>query len=130
MKASKANHSWDSIPLPPDQNAIGWKLVFKIKYYHNGIVERCNTRLVVKGDKGIKEKDFKHTFSHVGKFTTIRNLIVVAAASGWFLKLLDINNAFLHGYLFKESYMYPSLSHSKVEPDTVCKLRRPLYGLR
>ena len=130
LKALEDNQTWDLTTLPPDAHTIDCKWVFKTKFNPDGSVERCKARLVARGDKQIKGKDFKHTFSPVAKFTTVRTLIALAAASGWHLKQLDINNAFLHGYLTEDIYMLPPPGYSKAKPGLVCKLRRSLYGLR
>ncbi|XP_057250059.1 uncharacterized mitochondrial protein AtMg00810-like [Beta vulgaris subsp. vulgaris] len=48
----------------------------------------------------------------------------------WNLQQLDINNAFLHGYIDEKLYMQPPPGCSKALPGQVCKLKRSLYGLR
>jgi len=86
--------------------------------------------LVIRGFEQVKDKDYKHTFSPVAKLTTVRVLIALATAKQWLLHQLDINNAFLHGYIDEEVFMVPPQEYTKVTPDQVCRLQRSLYGLK
>jgi len=57
----------------------------------------------------------------------VRIFVALATAKDWPLHQLDINNAFLHGFLDEEVYMYPL---DKAALGQVCKLERSLYGLK
>ncbi|GJX76021.1 cysteine-rich receptor-like protein kinase 8 [Tanacetum coccineum] len=61
----------------------------------------------------------------------VKTLLVVAIHFEWDIQQLDVSNAFLHGYLNEEVYMQvpKGYSHS-LPPNTVCKLKKSIYGLK
>ena len=65
------------------------------------------------------------------KFTTIRLVLDVATAKAWPLKQLDVNNAFLQGKLTEEVYMSQPPGFIDIDrPSYVCRLKKPIYGLK
>ncbi|KAL2932969.1 Retrovirus-related Pol polyprotein from transposon TNT 1-94 [Bienertia sinuspersici] len=130
LQALEANDTWELTSLPPGKKAIGCKWVYKTKFKPNGEVERYKGRLVARGDKQISGKDYKHTFSPVAKLTTVRVVLALAAVKRWDIQQLDINNAFLHGFLDEEVYMTPPPRYNKAKAGQVCKLKRSIYGLK
>ncbi|GKF23840.1 retrovirus-related pol polyprotein from transposon TNT 1-94, partial [Tanacetum coccineum] len=130
LAALERNQTWTVTTLPTGHKPITSKWVFKTKYKPDGLVERLKARLVVRGFNQKEGLDYKHTFSPVAKLATVRVLIAIATAKQWPLHQLDINNAFLHGYIDEEIYMLPPEGYTKASPGQVCKLNRSLYGLK
>ncbi|XP_019175723.1 PREDICTED: uncharacterized protein LOC109171044 [Ipomoea nil] len=102
IDALQANKTWELTTLPPSKQAIGCRWVYKVKHKSDGTMERCKARLVAKRYTQTCGMDYVDTCSPVAKITSIRTLIAVAAAKGWQLHQLDVNNVFLHGDLHKE----------------------------
>jgi len=113
LQALEANQTWFLTTLPPGQKALSSKWVYKTKYRPDGSVERHKARLVIRGFEQVKDKDYKHTFSPVAKLTSVRVFIALATVKSWPLYQLDINNAFLHGFIDEDVYMLPPQGYTK-----------------
>jgi hypothetical protein len=90
--------------------------------------------LVIIGSK-IKNKkpgvDFAKTYSPVFKPTTIRLALFLAISPCWPIRQIDIQNAFLHGWLSEDVYMTQSPRFIDPQfPHYICKLHKALYGLK
>lgn len=49
LAALENNHTWDVVDLPSVVKHIGCRLVYKIKFKHDGMVDRFKARLVATG---------------------------------------------------------------------------------
>ncbi|KAL0416927.1 UNVERIFIED_CONTAM: Retrovirus-related Pol polyprotein from transposon RE2 [Sesamum latifolium] len=129
IQALEQNHTWVLTTLPAGKKPISCKWVFKTKLKADDSVESYKARLVAKGYNQIEGIDYTDSFSPVAKAVTVRLFLTLSAANSWALQQLDINNAFLHGFLDEDLYMSPPEGY-QVAPGLVCKLERSLYGLK
>lgn len=144
LAALEANETWDITTLPPSKKAIGCKWLYKTKFSPQGTVEHYKARLVILGCRQTYGVDYEHTFAPVAKMTTVRALLAVVALQEWHVMQVDVTNALLHGELYKTVYMklpqgYSHIGsriqlnqgeHTVVKTESVCNLRKSLYGLR
>jgi hypothetical protein len=62
--------------------------------------------------KGFKQRygiDYDDTFSPLVKIAIVRTILTIDVSRGWSLRQLDVQNAFLHGFLEEEVYMQQPL---------------------
>lgn len=130
LQALEHNHTWDLTFLPAGKKIIGTKWVYRVKYKADGTVDRYKARLVAKGYTQVAGLNFFESFSPVAKVVTVRIFLALATCKAWPIHQLDINNAFLHGYLKEDVYLALPEGYTKGSPGQVCKLYRSLYGLK
>jgi Reverse transcriptase (RNA-dependent DNA polymerase) len=113
------------------EKTVGCKWMYKLKYNSDGIIERYKTRLVDKGYTQIYDIDYEKIFAPITKINIIRFFFSIAVNQNYTIYQLDVRNAFQQGTLDEEIYMMLPPGHKK-EGDTtvVCKLNKPIYGLK
>lgn len=74
-KALIANGTWDLLPPNTNQNTVGCKWVYKIKYRSDGTIKRYKARLVAQGFLQQADIDYHETFSPVVKPVTVPLLL-------------------------------------------------------
>uniref|UniRef100_A0ACD5V1F3 Uncharacterized protein n=1 Tax=Avena sativa TaxID=4498 RepID=A0ACD5V1F3_AVESA len=125
------NRTWTLVPRPPGANIVTGKWLFRHKLKSDGTLERYKARWVVRGFSQRPGIDFDQTFSPVVKSATIRAVLAIAASRDWPVRQMDVNNAFLQGFLNERVYcQQPAGFVDAAHPDHVCLLDRSLYGLK
>jgi hypothetical protein len=124
------NDTWqaaDSIVY--DKKAIGSKWVYKTKRNPDGST-RFKARLVIKGYEQRRGQDFDETYAPVGKLTTLRYLLGLAAKQRWSITHMDVVTAFLNPSIDRDD-VYMALPPGIPFSDSgVVLLRKALYGLK
>jgi hypothetical protein len=128
-QAHAENQTWIYDDLPPGAKAIDCKWVFKEKKDAKGNLERHKAR-VAKGFQQTAGVDFDEVYAQVSKSASLRTLLSIVAKEELELHHLDVKIAFLNGDLEELIYMKQPPGYHQGGPNTVCRLRKALYGLR
>nr|GEU99600.1 hypothetical protein [Tanacetum cinerariifolium] len=125
------NATWVLVPRPANVNMVRSMWLFKHKFNAYGSLSRYKARLVANERSQQQSIDCDETFSPVIQPTTIRTVLSLAVSCDWPIHQLDVNNAFLHGYLSETVYMHqhPGFVDPN-KPNYVCHLQRSLYELK
>ena len=109
---------------------VSCKWLFTKKYgAHKNIFFKA--RLVARGCTQIPGVDYHETFSPTLKLTSLRLIFAITTYLNLELHHVDIETTFLHGDLKEEIYMeQPQLLKDESNHSYVCKLHKPLYGLK
>lgn len=85
----------------------------EVKYKPGSPVECFKAHLATKGYTQVDGVDYVHTFLPIVKLTKVYVLLTLAVGKNWFAHQVDVNNAFLFGFLNKKIYMTLSPSYHK-----------------
>ena len=123
--------TWELVQLPPDKKLVGSRWVFKAKHDSTGAVERYKALFVAQGFTQVFGEDYNQTFSPVVRWESVRTIISLAVQYGMVIHQMDVETAFLNGWLKEDIYMkQPEGFVSPGQHNLVCKLKRSLYGLK
>jgi hypothetical protein len=87
--------------------------------------------LVAQGYTQVEDLDFEETYAPITRLEAIRILLADACAHNIKLYQIDVNSAFLNGYINEEVYVeQPSSFKDDKKPNHVYKLKKTLYGLK
>ncbi|RSH90639.1 hypothetical protein EHS25_001244 [Saitozyma podzolica] len=123
--------TWREVVVPENRTPIGVRWVFKRKRDEKGQVVRWKARIVAKGYSQVPGVDFEQTYAPVGRTTSLRILLTLAAQRDLELRQADVEGAYLNGTLEEEIYMaFPEGYKPKNDHATGLRLVKSLYGLK
>lgn len=113
-----------------NKKVLSSKWVFKLKRNQDGSIDKYKARLVARGYEQRAGIDYEEVFAPVARYETIRTLLV-AVQKKLYVHQMDVVAAYVQGELQEEVYMkQPEMFEAPNEQDKVCRLRKPLYGLK
>jgi len=125
------NKTWDLVKRPPNGKILSNKWVFKLKKNQDGSLNKYKARLVARGCEQRRDVDFTEIFAPVARYETIRALLAASTEAEMHIHQMDVVTAYVQGDLTERIYMeQPELFAKKGEESKVCKLKKPLYGLK
>lgn len=130
MQSHYENGTWELAELPPNHRAIGCKWIYKCKSDEHGKLVRFKARLVAQGFTQKYGTDYDLVFASVVKQVTFRLMLTIASWRKMLTKHVDIKTAYLYGQLQEEIYMKQPPGFECGNQNSVCRLRRSLYGLK
>lgn len=130
MQALTKNNTWIFTTLPLGRKAIGCKWVYKTKFHFDGTLERYKAGLVAQGFIQVQGIDFFDTYSPVIKLISVRIILVISSYLNFHLHQLDVHNAFFHGNLDREVYMFLPKGITPSYLYHVFKLLKSNYSLK
>ena len=104
------NNVWEVVPRPKKKFVVTSKWIFKIKHATDGSTKKHKSRFVARGFSQKEGIDYKETFAHVPKYTSIRSVLALAAVMKWKIHQMDVKTAFLNGVVEEEGYVEQPLS--------------------
>ena len=132
-----ALQTWEMVlasSMPAGSNLMHCHYVFTVKRRADGSIEKFKARLVADGNTQKQGVDFDRVFATVVKTSTIRLVLIIAAARDYNTSSIDIRQAYLQSHLVNQDlYMRPPPDvhpFDKHGRPLVCKLLRSLYGLK
>lgn len=130
-KSLLENKTWILVPRPKNKKVLSNRWVFKTKFNQKGEVNKFKARLVVRGHTQREGVDYEETFAPVSRCETIRTLLAAYVNENMHVHQMDVVSAYTQGELSDEIYMeQPEMYLQKNEESKVCKLVKPLYGLK
>jgi hypothetical protein len=116
--------------LPPHKRALDTKWVYKLKKNANGSLDKYKGRIVAKGFLQRPGIDYTETFAPGTQLSSLRVLLVLAAAHNLNLTHIDVKTAFLNSYLNEEIYIKLPEGVKTKEGHHFAKLLKSIYGLK
>lgn len=130
LETLRRNETWSLVPRPKNKKVLSHKWVFKTKWNSKGGIEKYKARLVARGHTQEAGIDYEEIFAPVARYEIIRTLLAAAVEEEMHVHQMDVVSAYVQGNLHDNIYMEQPRLYEEENNDVVCKLHKPLYGLK
>jgi len=131
INSLKASKTWTLVDEAPDMHVISCKWVFNVKRRQNGKIDKYKARLVARGFEQRHGIDYDQIYAPVARIETIRLMLALSVEENLHIQQMDVVTAYIQGDLADEIYMkQPPMFEIESKCQKVCKLLRPIYGLK
>ncbi len=131
LGSMEENKVWREVILPKEAKVLSTKWVLKEKKDSEGAITSRKARLVGRGYTQQPGIHYEETFSPVGRITSLRACLILAAEFDWEAQQMDVETAFLNGKLKEEIYISFPDGYTPKDPNSSgLRLDRTLYGLK
>ncbi|RWR76143.1 retrovirus-related Pol polyprotein from transposon TNT 1-94 isoform X1 [Cinnamomum micranthum f. kanehirae] len=120
----------DYSPDPPPATSSTTLHILRRSSRTSRPLERHKARLGALGNRQEYVIDCEETFAPMAKMTSVWLLLAIAASKSWSLYQMDVKNPFIHGDLKEDVYMRLLQGVTSPSKNSVCRLRKSLYGLK
>jgi hypothetical protein len=124
------NDVWEVVSRPEGKSVVTSRWFYKTKYVADGSIEKHKARFVACRFSQVKGVDYDETFAPVARYTSIRNIISIAAEMGWRIHQMNVKTSFLNGFIEEEVYIEQPQGFEVCEREShVCIMRSNLLKL-
>ncbi|KAF1317226.1 putative polyprotein, partial [Globisporangium splendens] len=123
------NGTWDIVPREEGMKVIGTKWLFARKKNEVGDVVRHKARVLALSYGQEFGVNYFETYSPVANMNSIRVFLAICTDLGFIILQFDVDTAFLNATL-RDVVVMAVPDGVDAPVDTVCRLRKSLYGLK
>ena len=125
------NPTWELVDVPKYKDVINVKWIYKTKQDVDGNVQTHKARMAEIGFTQQPGIDLNEKFAPIARMDTVRTVLAIATQNKWHVHQMDVNSAFLNGYLEEEVYVeQPQGYEVPGQVHKVYRLKKALYGLK
>jgi hypothetical protein len=125
------NNVWNVVLRLKEKIVVSSKWIYKTKHSVDGSIEKYKARFIAHGFSQKEGIDYEETFSHVARYTSIRDILAIDVVKKWKVHHMDVKTTFLNGVIEEEVYVERPQGFETCDNQThVCRLKKSLYGLK